>query len=523
MLASGSLAAGSSSPNVLLIVTDDQRYDELASMPNVRNLIADQGVTFDRAYVTYPLCCPSRSSLLTGLYAHNHDVRGNGGPYGGWGRFKALHESTALPVRMKAAGYETGFSGKYMNGYLGDHPDPAEKPPGWDSWSAKTSEGNYLDFYYNYDLATSTSPSDPPTYSHHGFDPPDYMTDVVGEKALNFLQDHSTGSPSPFFMAFWPAGPHYPFEPAPRHWGEWSSKTLSPVPGENEQDMSDKPGWLRNSVRSLSSQTLRRIDAERRRRLEQMISVDEAIGSLIDELDQQGTLDDTYIIFTSDNGYFRGEHRIPAGKFLPYEPSSRVPLIIRGPGIPHGERSHELASLMDLPQTALEIATGSDDPNADGRSLLAYAEDPTLRTKRPVMIEGFTRGGRGENSTPESSPSTNPALGLQGVSDLEQEPGGKTVDRYGSNRTLFNPNLSAPGYRAIRTNRYLFVAYANGQEELYDMRRDPQQLENAASAPRYSKVRTWLLALLNRYADCAGEECRATTGREPRPVSAAKR
>lgn len=139
------------------------------------------------------------------------------------------------------------------------------------------------------------------------------------------------------------------------------------------------------------------------------------------------------------------------------------------------------------------------------------------------MIEGFTRGGSGENSAPESSPGSNPARGLEGVSDLEQEPGGQIVDRYGSNRALFNPNPSAPGYRAIRTNRYLFVAYANGQEDLYDMRRDPHQLANAASSPRYSKVRIWLLALLNGYADCAGEECRATTGREPLPLSPARR
>lgn len=514
LLTSGSFAADPPTPNVLMIVTDDQRYDELASMPNVRNLIAGQGVTFRRTYVTYPLCCPSRSSLLTGLYAHNHDVRGNSPPYGGWERFQDLHESNALPFEMQEAGYETGFSGKYMNGYLSKRPEPPAVPAGWDFWAAKTSMGNYLDFYYNYDLASSSAPSQTPTYDHYGFAPADYMTDVVGEKASSFLQGRSADASSPFFLAFWPGGPHFPFEPAPRHWGEWESEPLRKIPGTNEKDLSDKPNWLRKSVGTIPRRSLQRIDSERRRRLEQLVSVDEAIGALIDQLDQQGTLNDTYIFFTSDNGYFRGEHRVPAGKFLPYEPSARVPLIIRGPGIPRGERSSELTSLMDLPQTILEIATGAEDPTADGRSLLPYAEDPALRSTRPLLIEGFTDG----DGPSESSLGRNPAAGLRGVSDLEQEPGGLQTDRYSGKENSPRKIWKVPAYRAIRTNRYLFVAYANGQEELYDMRIDPHQLENVTKNPRYDRVRTWLLAELSNYADCAGAGCRAETDREPTPL-----
>ena len=514
--AAGSMASDSAPPNVLMIVTDDQRYDELSSMPNVRDLIAGEGVSFSRAYVTYPLCCPSRASLLTGLYAHNHEVRGNIAPLGGWGRFASLHEGSALPVELDQAGYETGFAGKYMNGYMKGSPSPPHKPPGWDSWTAKTSAGNYLDFYYNYELVSSAGFSEPPDYTQYGFEPGDYMTDVVGSAALDFIESRPDDAADPFFLAFWPGGPHFPFEPAPRHWGEMSSTKLPPLAASNEADITDKPNWLRKSVVPIRKAGLKRINAERKRRLEQLLSVDEAIGALLESLRQRGVLQDTFVIFTSDNGYLRGEHRIPSGKYLPYEPSARVPLIIRGPGIPPGRVSRELVSLMDVPQTIREITTGIQDPEVDGRSLLPFARDPKIRTRRPVLIEGFT-GDTGEEDEPLAGSNRNPAIGLEGVSDLEQEPGGIEIargNRYGRNRQV---TWRAPGYEAIRTNRYLFVAYSNGQSELYDMKRDPAQMDNQTDATAYRQVRAWLLKLLIGYSSCSGESCRAESGPEPAP------
>lgn len=516
VLASASKADGETA-NVILIVTDDQRYDELSSMPNVRSLIAAEGVRFDRAYVTYPLCCPSRSSLLTGLYAHNHDVKGNSPPAGGWGRFEALHESSALPVRVQSAGYRTGFAGKYMNGYMRGLPDPPRKAPGWDFWAAKTSADNYLDFYYDYDLAFSPGTGEPVEYLHHGFAPTDYMTDVTGGKALSFLEERASEPGVPFMLAFWPGGPHFPFEPAPRHWNLLDSRYLKPVPAQNERDMSDKPRWLQRSVRKITQKGLGRILDERRRRLEQLISVDEAIGAMMEELERQGRLEDTYVIFTSDNGYFRGEHRIPAGKYLPYEASARVPLIIRGPGIPSGERSRELVSLMDVSQTILQITSGAIDVAADGRSLLPFAADPDLTTTRPLLIEGFTSNGDDDDASSSSGLRRNPAAGLGGVADLEQEP--LRVRRGDPEGGTGRAQITwrAPGYLSVRTDRYLLTAYANGQLELYDMDRDPAQMENVITRRSYREARRWLLDLLDQLASCAGEECRVETGPEPVP------
>lgn len=514
---SGSLAAGDPPPNVLMILTDDQRFDELEAMPNVQDLIAAEGVTFERAYVSYPLCCPSRASLLTGLYAHNHDVRGNFAPQGGWAKFQESGEQQALPVRLQAAGYRTGLAGKYMNGYLRDRPETPPRTPGWDFWSAKTSEGNFLDFYYNFNLATSVDQNDPLSYSDYGFDPGDYMTDVVGAKALQFLESQE-GETAPFMFAFWPGGPHFPFEPAPRHWGLKTGEKLEPVPGSNERDMSDKPAWLRKATKKLSKPSLRRINDERKRRLEQLMSVDEAIGSLIDEMDRTGELEDTYIVFTSDNGYFRGEHRIPAGKFLPYEPSSRVPLIVRGPDLPAGETSRELVSLVDVPQTILEIATGSIDPAADGRSLLPYASDPDSRSNRPLLIEGFTGGSTDDEDASESGDGSGSASGLIGVDDLEQEPVAPRTGRYRAAGTRARITMKAPGYLTVRTNRYLFTSYSNGQSELYDMKRDPAQMRNVATNGRYLYVRRWLAELLAELSICSGEACREETGPQPLPL-----
>jgi N-acetylglucosamine-6-sulfatase len=515
--ASRSLAAEDSPPNVLMILTDDQRYDELESMPSVRELIADEGVTFERAYVSYPLCCPSRASLLTGLYAHNHDVQGNSAPRGGWAKFQESGEQNALPVRLQDAGYRTGLAGKYMNGYLRDRPETPAKPPGWDFWSAKTSEGNFLDFYYNFNLASSVDQSDPMAYEEYGFAPGDYMTDVVGAKALQFLEGHQEDT-GPFMLAFWPGGPHFPFEPAPRHWGLEGGHKLEPLAGSNEQDISDKPAWLRKVTRKISKASLRRIAGERRRRLEQLMSVDEAVGSLIAELERTGELDNTYVVFTSDNGYFRGEHRIPSGKFLSYEPSARVPLIIRGPGLPAGEMSRELVSLVDVPQTILEIATGSIDPAADGRSLLPYASDPDSRSTRPLVIEGFSGGSIDDGDASVSGSEGNPAAGLIGVGDLEQEPASPTADRYQKAGTRAQITWRAPGYLTVRTGRYAFTSYSNGELELYDMKRDPAQLQNVAANRRYIYVKRWLSDLLVEISNCSGEACREGAGPQPVPL-----
>ena len=251
--------------------------------------------------------------------------------------------------------------------------------------------------------------------------------------------------------------------------------------------------------------------------MEQLLSVDEAVGRIVNDLAGRGLLNDTYIMFASDNGFFRGEHRITGGKYLPYEPSSRVPLVIRGPGIPTGT-SDELVSLTDVPQTILDIA-GIADPALDGRSLLPYARNPALRSARPLLLEGDTGPGGGGAGEPATAASARTRASVaraglarkRGVKDLDQE-----KDPIAS-LALTNGN-HAPAYKAIRTDRYLYVLYANGQTELYDMKRDPAQLSSLAGDPRYKPIRKYLYANLVPLSSCAGAACRVEIAPEPAPL-----
>jgi N-acetylglucosamine-6-sulfatase len=503
-------AESATGDNVIFILTDDQATHELAGMPNVLGHIGAQGATFNRAYVTYPLCCPSRASLLSGQYMHNHGVRGNVPPNGGWDRFIG-HQNNALPVWTEDAGYYNVHVGKYMNGYYGTQ-TVGNVPPGWDEWYGKVSEQN---LYFNYTMIEKESPADTPDLLFYGDQDSEYQTDVFGDKAVDFI-DRASAAEMPFMMNVWFNAPHSPFDPAPRHRFSLSSAGLPKLPGFNEKDLSDKPKWLRKQAKRPLKKGLRQaIAAERRRRLELLRSVDEAVGRIMAELSQEGLLDDTYIVFSSDNGFFRGEHRISGGKFLAYEPSARVPLMIRGPGIPAGAVSDELVSNLDITQTILEIATGASDPTVDGRSLLPFAQNQALRSTRPILLEADTGPGQGNGVDTESAGPASAAIakarlaGRRGVKDLDQEPM--------ANKSAANGS-SAPAYRAIRTDRYLYVLYANGQKELYDMRRDPNQLRSRHRDSRYRFVRRWLSAQLASFVGCFGNGCRAEVGPEPLPL-----
>jgi len=508
-------AEGAGPKNVIFILTDDQTAGELAVMPNTQALIGGQGTTFRRAYVSYPLCCPSRATLLSGQYMHNHGVRGNLPPFGGWENFKH-HEADALPVWTEDSGYYNVQIGKYMNGYGPTASDPAPVPDGWDEWYGKVSEPSV---YFNYNLLEKTGPSDGAEVKFYGSGADDYQTDVFGEKAEDFINGVNT-SQEPFMMNVWFNAPHGPFEPAPRHLFTLSGAGLPKVPGFNEKNISDKPKWLRKQSRKRLGKSLKRtITVERLRREEQLLSVDEAVRRIVDSLSEKGILDDTYIIFASDNGFFRGEHRIVGGKYLPYDPSSKVPLLIRGPGIPAGAVSDELVSLTDLPETILEIA-GSPDPSLDGRSLLPYAQNPAVRSARPILLEADTGPGRG-NADPDLASAANLAhtatakarlAGRKGVKNLDQE-----KDPIKSLKSAANGNF-APAYKAIRTDRYLYVLYANGQTELYDMLYDPAQVRSLAADRRFKPVRKYLFNALVSLATCAGAGCRADLPPEPLPL-----
>jgi arylsulfatase A-like enzyme len=497
-------------PNVVFILTDDMPTSELAGMPNVQSLIAAQGTTFNEAYVSFPLCCPSRATMMSGLYMHNHGVRGNFPPQGSWLKFRP-RESNDLPVWLQADGYYNVHIGKYMNGYA-EQDGTLPVPTGWNEWYGKVAEDA---LYFDYQLIEKTGPGAAPHITFYGNQPSDYQTDTFTDRAVNFVNDLDPSTQEPFWLNLWFNSPHGPFDPAPRDLFRLAGTPLPKLPGVNEKDISDKPKWLRRQVRKqLTKKQLKLIDNERRRQQEQLLSVDQAVGELFEALQSRGILDNTYVIFASDNGFFRGEHRIASGKYLPYDPSSRVPLLIRGPGIPHGGVSNELVWNGDIAQTIDQIASGSENPAADGRSLLAYAENPTRRSTRPILLEGDTGpGGTGAESAQARTARAREArvgvAGKRGVRNLEQE--------RDAIKSANNTN-AAPAYRSIRTDRYEYTVYANGQTELYDMKRDPEQLNSLALDPRYRYVRKWLFDQLAVLSACAGASCRVEIGPDPAPL-----
>ncbi|MDP9189726.1 MAG: sulfatase [Actinomycetota bacterium] len=543
---------------MILIVTDDQALDEMQALPSTSTLIGGAGVTFKRAYISYPLCCPSRASLFSGQYMHNHNVRGNELPKGGWQRFRDLGtEAKALPTWLQDAGYYNVEIGKYMNGYGGATPPI---PPGWDEWYGKLSEydENVVggSIYFNYRLREDPpasggvpcpggpppSPGAPFTCSY-GQDPGDYQTDVVGAKAVDAIERLSgPGSPpQPFFLSVDFNAPHSPYVPAPRHDGAYAKTSLPKPSGQNEKDVSDKPRFLRR-LPKLGKGKLGQIADRRRARLEMLLSVDEQVAAIVQALSDEGQLDNTYLVFLSDNGYFAGEHRIRQGKYLPYEPSSHVPMMIRGPGIPAGQSSNTLVSNVDVAATIADIADATPALTQDGRSLLPLAASPGSGAGRPILLEGDTGAGIDDDGAETPAPPLDAAdqkrlknfykkrkaqkrklrqrcktlkrespkraqlCYRKGVSNLEQEPTDTTY------------KLQAPAYSALRTERYLLTLYATGELELYDMAKDPFQLNSVHESGSYKAVRKWMLARLADYRKCSGADCLAGVGTEPKPL-----
>jgi N-acetylglucosamine-6-sulfatase len=459
-------------PSVVVLMTDDQTYQDMAAMPRTKQLIGAAGTRFTRSYVSTPLCCPSRATYLTGQYGHNNGVFNNAPPHGGVGALDARH---TLPVWLRAAGYRTSHIGKYLNGYgLQRTPDV---PPGWSDWHGTIDKSTYqmygyklfengvLNRYGNFDVE----------------DPALYQTDVLGRKAVETIE--ATPPDTPLFLSLMFVAPHGEVEtpgsttqpyirPAPRHVGAFAGLP-EPASFHGERDVSDKPAYIRR-LRRTNTSTAARVQADFRARRESLLAVDDAVAEVVNALAGSGRLDSTYILFTSDNGFFQGEHRIVKGKYLAYDPASHVPLMIRGPGIPSGVVSGEPVVNTDLAPTLLDATGASADILVDGRSLLPFARDPRLRTRRPLLHEGLAPGD---------------------------------IDRDGAPRTH-----RVPRYRAIRTARYLWVEWQGGARELYDLARDPAETHSRHADPRYRSLRRSLHRELGRLRGCRGETCRLPVG-----------
>lgn len=436
-------------PNVVVILTDDQRYDTLWSMPNVRSMLMDRGVYFPNAFVPNALCCPSRVSILTGLHSHTNGVYWNGPPRGG---FAAFDDRASIATVLDDAGYRTGFVGKYLNGYVGaSYDNYGYVPPGWDRWFAVPTGS-----YYDYQAA-----SDGAKTGIYGTDPGDYSARVMTRVARSFVE---TASGDPFFLFYSAAAPHS--SPRPTEEGKaavpgpMDVDTMSLLPTWRPSsygtwdDVSDMPQYIQRH--GWGSKTGERVDLLRQRQLESLASLDRQIGRLLEALPAN-----TLVIFLSDNGYLWGEHRWTS-KQVPYEESIRIPLIVTWPGrVPQGVDSR-LALNIDVVPTIL-AAVGSSPGTPTGVDAASGL---------PVAPEGLDLLGEERR----------PAFVLE-----------HGTQKHGSG--------AVPGYCGVRTAGWMWVRYSDagsdddGFVEMYDVVSDPLQQHNLADVAAFAPERRGLRAL----------------------------
>jgi arylsulfatase A-like enzyme len=403
-------------PDIVLVVTDDQRADTVAEMPNVQRLLVAEGRQFTNAMVPTSLCCPSRSSILTGLYAHHTRVFTNGdlgGPqFGGYPQFRRRGlEYRTVALALSRRGYHTGFFGKYLN-HFARTTTTGYVPPGWDRFVAFRL-GRHA--YYDYELTDG---------SRFGSRPQDYSTDVLARRATRYVE-HAPRN-RPMFLMLAPYGPHAPFTPAPRHLAAAVELGLPPAPSMLPGGAAAAlPHWQRSRQGDAQVVTDTRVGQART-----LLSVDDAVRSVVAALRRTGRLHNTLFVLLSDNGLMTGEHGL-VGKDNPYDAATRVPMVIRWDGhVPAGTVDDRLALNLDVAPT-LATAAGTS-MTTDGLDLLGQA------TRRGFPLEAAT--------------------GYQG----------------------------RPAYCGWRSTRWLYVHYADGTTELYDYRSDPGELHNLAGDPAYA-------------------------------------
>jgi len=446
-------------------MTDDQRADDMNYMPVTKRLIGGSGVTYNNSFVSFPLCCPSRATHLSGQHAHNHGVKDNVIAHGG-GNDSFDHTNT-VPVWLQRAGYATAHVGKYLNEY-GETSAP-NVPPGYDDFFATIDPSTYQ--FWNYDVF------DNGTRRSFGSATEDYQTDVVAKRAVDDITRLGAQT-KPFYLTVWPLAPHsstgkgsvVPLAPAPapRHVGT-KPNVRAPRPASfMEADRNDKPKALLDLLDRIADEVAKSgttqeqvealLDQIQQARAESLLAVDELVQKVIDALTATGQIENTVVVFTSDNGWMMGEHAITIGKVVPYEESIRVPLLVRGPGFPKGASANQPVSNVDVPATVLEVAAAAAGIPQEGTSLLPVAKDPNLRKDRAVLIESTANG--------------------------------------------------VQAYQGIRTAGWSYVRYAeDGGEELYDLFADPYQLENRIADPTFAKARDRFRREVERLGACKGSAC----------------
>jgi arylsulfatase A-like enzyme len=450
----------------------------MSAMPFTKRLFHRGGTIFDQEIVNFPLCCPSRATFYTGQYAHNHGVTWNNYPEGGYRLFDG---SETVPVWLKRAGYRTIHIGKYLNEY--GEVNPREVPKGWMDWHGGVDPTTYD--YYGFTLNENGKLR---TYSRK---PRNYSTWVYDRIARHSIREASEGG-KPFFMSLAPNAPHTvavnssarmegtPAVPPPRYADLYADEPMPIYPNFNEADLSDKPTTISAYFPTqMTPEQAAELQDHWRGRMGSLRGVDDMVADVVATLKRTGEWRDTVLLFTSDNGWILGEHRLrdpvtedgkAAGvKYVPYEGSSRVPLMAMGPGFPSGRKIRGVTSNADLAATIVDLANADPKLPQDGMSLLRSARKPSRLKNRGVLIETFD-----------------------------------------------NPR-GVPSYKSVRTARYRYDLQEDGQEGLYDLKLDPWELESVHDDPRYAAIKSILRAYLEGILDCKGASCRQPVPKLPPP------
>jgi len=439
-------------PNIIFILTDDLDFPLMPYLPNVNKLIRDQGTTFTNYFVSSSSCCPSRSSTLRGQYPHNTHIFENSP---GFEEFNELgNNKDTIATWMKSAGYQNSFLGKYLNLY----PAGVKRsyiPPGWADWHVFLDDN--APFYFAYTMNENGK------LVRHQKKDEDYSTDVINNLSLDFISKNIEKG-KPFFSFISVYAPHGPDTPASRHANLYTDLVYPKSPSYHEEDVSDKPFIIRDLRRTGGLFETEEADDLFVRRVQTMQAVDEMVADLVQLLEETGQLDNTYIFFTSDNGFHMGEHMLPSGKMLPYEEDIHVPLYVRGPGIQPGTIVSEITANIDIAPTIAELAGAEPAEYVDGRSfvpfMLSSSQQPAEWRKALVIETG----------------------------NLDRD----------------SPVIA---YRGVRTEKFIYVEYESAELEFYDLINDPYEMENLAgglSEETLTTLHNWLEEL----KACKADECR---------------
>jgi N-acetylglucosamine-6-sulfatase len=495
----GAAAAATTRPNVVILLTDDldthslTRMVNRGMMPKLKSNVINPSTQFNNFFVTTSLCCPSRATLLTGLYGHNHHVLTNSRPLGGVLRFD---DSSSLATWLQESGYRTGLVGKYFNNYGGDN-DPTSPvddvgyvPPGWSDWQGlmdDATDGLRAFQMYNYTI------NDNGKLVKYGTAASDYQTDVIARRAVQFINESETiNDAQPFFLLVAPIAPHLEepgpilsgcadslwnesIRPAPRHIGTLPDNIQLARPANfNEADLSDKPSWFQQ-ISALTTKDIGCLKRQYRDRLTALRAIDDMVGRLINALQSKDELVNTVFIFTSDNGWFLGQHRL-TDKILGYEESIRLPLYIRAPGFPP-QVTTRAALNNDLAPTVAEFAGITPGLPVDGRSLLPVLRNPLEANWRKRFLVEY-----------------------RGTVETTHEPPRVPFDAV---RTTDLSRTTPPDQFYVEWNDGL------GSKEFYDLGTDRYEITSLHNDPAWASVRNMLAGWLTQFRNCGGGACQA--------------